>query len=354
MKDSVSAGDPPKGNTRASIRDVAARAGVSVGTVSNTLNRPHTVREAKRAAVEQAIAELNFIPNPHARSLNGSPAQTLGLIVLDIVSPFFMEVASAVESCASDREHMVLLASSENSERKEAQLIRMLDAQRVRGMLVTPALTGPVASGKKEVHGEVPAVYLDYIMGPNHCSVSVDHVAGAKMAVEHLLERGHRTFAFVGDANMLHQFAGRLQGVKEALAEAGLDPEECLTEIKTPGLGLGDGLLAGEILCRGDLPTGILCGNDMMAFGVSRALSAADVKVGDDVALIGYDDIEFSADWTVPLTSVRQPTEQLGRLATDLLLKHTAGDPDHHHRQIVLTPELIIRDSSTKSFANSR
>ncbi len=343
-------GEEAEQQPRPSIRDVAARAGVSVGTVSNTLNRPESVREGKRTAVERAIAELNFIPNPHARSLNGSPAQAIGLIVQDIVSPYFMEVANSVEQVASRNEHMVVLASSENRPSKERDLIRMLEAQRIRGMLITPAMADSPRKPKSSQVEPVPAVYVDYCMGEQHCSVSVDHVAGAKLAAQHLLDKGHRCLAFVGDSHALHQFAQRIQGIREALTEAGLDPEACLTEIKTPGLGMNDGLLAGEALLGTKLPTGILCGNDMMAFGVFRSLTAAGVRVGADVALIGYDDIDFAADWTVPLTSVRQPTAELGRMAAELLLEHTSGSKEHEHRQIVLEPELIVRASSSKEF----
>ena len=118
-------------------------------------------------------------------------------------------------------------------------------------------------------------------------------------------------------------------------------------EVNQEGLGIQDGVLAAERLLTGRLPTGIFCGNDMMAFGVYRGLNRAGVKVPDDVALVGYDDIDFAADWIVPLTSVRQPTDELGYLAAKLLLEHSAGDPAHVHRQIVLQPELIVRNSST-------
>lgn len=333
---------------RASIRDVAELAGVSIGTVSNTLNRPQTVRKPTREAVEKAIRDLNFTPNPHARVLSGSASQLIGLIVLDVRSPFFMEVAHAVEKVASMNDHVVVVASSENSEAKEQQLLKMLAAQQVRGVLLSPATAGPFPPTAPVAEAEVPTVYVDCHMGPDHCCVSVDHVAGARLATRHLLDLGHRQIAFVGDSTQLHQFDDRLTGVRQGLAERGLDPAESLIEIRPPGLGMQDGLLAGAELLDLGLPTGILCGNDMMAFGVYRALATAGVEVGKEVALIGYDDVDFAADWVLPLTSVRQPTSEMGQVAAQLLLEHTSGDPNHQHQQVVLRPELVIRESSGK------
>ncbi len=336
---------------RPSIRDVASLAGVSVGTVSNTLNKPETVRPNKREAVESAIAELGFVPNQQARILSGTSSNLIGLVVQDIVSPFFMGVAHAVERVAYDADLIVSLASSENSPEKERHILEILSAQQARGALVIPAAGGPdqhdrLNAGGREPARDVPTVFLDYDMGPDHCSVSVDHVAGAQIATKHLLDLGHRSFAFVGDPGMLHQFSGRLKGVKTALLEAGLDPKEALVQISPPALGMADGhLAADELLARG-LPSAVVCGNDLMAFGLYRGLTSAGIDVESEVALVGYDDIEFAADWVLPLTSVRQPTAELGKRAAELLLEHTSGDPEHRHRQIVLQPELIVRRSS--------
>ena len=165
--------------------------------------------------------------------------------------------------------------------------------------------------------------------------------------MQHLLDLGHERVAFVGGGRGLRQHVERAQGAREAILAAGLDPATALIEVTQDGLGIQDGVLAAAQLLSDKLPTGIFCGNDMMAFGVYRGLNRAGVKVPDDVALVGYDDIDFAADWVVPLTSVRQPTDQLGYLAAQLLLEHSAGDEAHVHRQTVLQPELIVRKSST-------
>jgi LacI family transcriptional regulator len=324
---------------------VARRAGVSKSTVSNALNRPEIVNERTRERIDRAIQELGFVPNTHARLLGGGPSQMLGLVVLDITSPFFMEAARAVERVASDANQVVILCNSESSPEKEQRLLRMLAAQDVRGILLTPA-TSEAVEARAGDGAPMPTVFLDFQGTADDCSVAVDDVAGARLATTHLLELGHRRFAFVGGPRDLRQFAQRALGMRETLREAGLDPALALREVTMPGFGIVDGVAAADELLTGQRPTAVFCGNDMMAFGVFRALTAAGIRVPDDVALVGYDDNDFAADWIVPLTSVRQPTNELGERAARLLLEHSAGDPRHAHQQIVLDPELIVRASS--------
>ena len=334
------------GGTPANINDVAALAGVSIGTVSNTINHPEMVRRHTREAVESAIRELGFVPNQQARVLTGVSSQVIGLVVLDVVSPFFMEAARAVERAASEAGYVVILCNSENAPDKEGRLLEMLAAQRVRGVLLTPASANGGLDPARLRSQRLPVVFLDYELSIDDCSVAVDDVYGARIAVQHLLDLGHERIAFVGGPSGLRQMAQRIQGARSAILEAGLDPAAALIEISTPGIGTRDGLLATDWLLAGSVPTAVLCGNDMMAFGVFRGLSRAGLRIPEDVALVGYDDIDFAADWVVPLTSVRQPTDELGYQAAQLLFEHSSGDAGHVHQQVVLQPELIVRRSS--------
>lgn len=328
------------------IQDVAALAGVSLGTVSHTINHPELVSARTRRAVERAIQKLGYVPNQQARVLTGVTSQVIGLIVLDVVSPFFMAAARAVERAAREAGHVVILCSSDNDPEREAQLLQILASQRVRGALLTPARDG-AGGWQQRGAGQLPLVFLDHKPAGDHCSVSVDDVAGARLAVQHLLALGHHRVAYVRGGHGLRQHVERAQGAREAIVAAGLDPASALVEVTQDGMGIQDGLLAAQELLAGDLPTGVFCANDMMAFGVYRGLTRAGVKVPEDVALVGYDDIDFAADWSVPLTSVRQPTDELGYLAAQLLFEHSTGDSAHVHRQTVLQPELIVRNSST-------
>lgn len=327
---------------RVRIMDVARVAGVSTGTVSNTLNHPERVTTATRTRVLQAVRELGFIPNQQARVLTGARNNTIGLVVVDLLSPFFMEIAHSVERAASEAGHVVIFCNSENERDRESDLLHLLSAQRVVGALLTPA--GGSTPGDEERHG-TPLVLIDFEDPAHPCSVRVDHVAGGRLAAEHLIGLGHERLAFVGGLPDLRQFEQRVEGIKAAMTEAGLDPRSLL-EVRSEGIGVESGEASAETLLKpAARPTGICCGNDMLAFGVYRGLARAGVRIPEDVALVGYDDVEFAANWIVPLTSVRQPTREMGRLAAQLLLEHAAGG-DHEHRRIVLRPELIVRRSS--------
>ncbi|HEY3549193.1 MAG TPA: LacI family DNA-binding transcriptional regulator [Propionicimonas sp.] len=334
--------EPPSGRPR--LKDVARLAGVSAGTVSHTLNHPDRVTGETRELVLEAIRQLGFVPNAHARALKSGANQVIGLVVLDIASPFFMQVARAVERCAREMGHVVILSSSDDDSERESALLRILAAQRVRGCLLTPA--GAAPSPAWFSRNRLPVVLLDHPGGSQDCSVAVDHVAGARLAVRHLLELGHRRVAFVGGPVGLRQMADRAQGARHAIIDAGQDPVRVLVEVMEPAFGIADGIDAAEQLLAGGLPSAVFCGNDMLAFGVYRRLRQEGLRVPEDVALVGYDDVDFAADWVVPLTSVRQPTDQLGYLAAQLLFEHVSGHPDHRHQQVMLHPELVVRRSS--------
>jgi LacI family transcriptional regulator len=329
---------------RSRLKDVAALAGVSAGTVSHTLNHPERVVPQTRRLVQDAIRQLGFVPNAHARALKGAASQVIGLVVLDIGSPFFMEVARAVERSARETGHVVILSNSDDDPKRESALLRILAEQRVRGCLLTPAETPPSRAWFSR--HRLPVVLLDYAGRESECWVAVDHVAGARLAVRHLLELGHSRVAFVSGPVALRQMVDRAEGARAAIVEAGLDPCKVLVEVIQEGFGIADGIAGADQLVAAGMPSAVFCGNDMLAFGVYRRLRRAGLRIPEDVALVGYDDVDFAADWSVPLTSVRQPADELGYLAAKLLFEHTSGQPDHRHRQIVLQPELVVRQSS--------
>lgn len=338
-------GGAARGGAAPTVRlsDVAAKAGVSLGTVSNVLNHPERVAAPTRELVLGAIDELGFVPNQSARVLTGATSNVIALVVLDVMSPFFMEAAHAVERLARETGHVVMLCNSQNDRDKEAELLSILGGQRVRGVVLVPA---PGEDDVAErIEGRLPVVLMDHEGVEDCCSVAVDDVAGAGLAVEHLLRLGHRRLGFVGGPRNLRQMSQRALGMRTALAAAGLDPGTALQETYIEsGMGIQAGMAAAEVMLLQGLPTGIMCGNDMLAFGVYRTLSRAGVRIPEDVALIGYDDIDVAADWIVPLTSVRQPTQEMGYRAAQLLLEDTS-DPNHVHQHVRLQPELVVRSS---------
>ncbi|MGD0066100.1 MAG: substrate-binding domain-containing protein [Streptosporangiaceae bacterium] len=329
----------------AGIKDVASLARVAVGTVSNVLNHPDLVRPLTRARVEAAMEELGFIPNGSARQLRAGRSRCLGLVVLDVTNPFFTEVARGVEDYAQAAGYAVILCNSDEADDKERQYLRVLEEQRVRGILITP-VHGRAPELRRIRDRGTPVVLLDRPGSAGQCSVAVDDRRGGEMAVAHLLSLGHTRIAVVNGPAAIRQCADRRRGAYRAVAAAGLDPAEVLTEVTVPAMNARAGAAAADELLGGKLTTAVFCANDMLALGLLRRLSQAGVTVPADIAVVGYDDIEFAADAAVPLTSVRQPKYQLGRAAAELLLDEADRATEHEHRRLEFKPELVVRASS--------
>jgi LacI family transcriptional regulator len=340
---------------RRSIRDVAELAGVSVGTVSNVLNKPSLVAEGTRTRVEDAIRSLGFVRNGSARQLRAGTSQAVGAIVLDISNPFFTDVARGVEDRLTEDDRILILASSDEQRSKEERYLRLLEEQGVQGVLVSPAEAD--LSWLDATRARGTAVVLIDRTSPttDMCSVSVDDIKGGELAAAHLVEMGHRRIAFVNGPSKIRQCADRRKGVRKALRAAGLPAASSLVEVivETQNADGGERAL-DELLDLPEPVTAIACVNDLTALGVLRGLMRRGIRVPEDVAVVGYDDVEFAAVLATPLTSVRQPRYQIGRAAADLLLDETRRDGTHRHRQIQFQPELIVRSSSQPRVARPR
>ncbi|GAA3134602.1 LacI family DNA-binding transcriptional regulator [Planomonospora alba] len=331
--------------TTVSIREVAARAGVSPGTVSNVLNRPGKVAAATRERVEEAIRELGFVRHGSASTLRAGHSRTLGLSVIDIGNPFFTDVAAGVEDMASGRGYAVILGNSAGSRAKEERNLRVLAEQRVRGVLITPTDEDLTRLDRLRERG-TRLVLVDHpAHRPDQCAVAVDDVAGGRAAVAHLLAGGARRVAYVTGPLTIRQCRERRQGALEALEAAGLAPDRLQVAETTAMTARAGEKAAADLLAEG-LPDAVFCANDLLALGVLRTLLQAGVRVPDDVALMGYDDIDFAAASAVSLSSMRQPTYQLGRIATELLLDECENPGAHAHQHIMFQPELVAREST--------
>jgi LacI family transcriptional regulator len=331
----------------ASIRDVASRAGVSVGTVSNVLNRPGQVGERTRDRVLTAIEELGFVRNESARQLRAGSSRTVGLVVLDISNPFFTDVARGVEEAANAAGLAVILCNSDDRPAKEAAHLDVLAEQRVQGVLITPTAELSPALDVLRSRG-VPVVLVDRrATGPDQCAVAVDDVLGGRLAADHLLERGHRRIAFVGGSSGLPQVHERHEGVELAVLEAS-GSDDALTVLSPEKLTVAGGREAAEQIIgmpAARRPTAAVCANDLIALGMLQEMVRHGVRVPDDFAIVGYDDIDFASAAAVPLSSVRKPRHELGRRAAELLLDEARG-VDHLHQQLLFEPQLVVRESS--------
>ena len=330
-----------------SIREVAKRAGVSLGTVSNVLNRPEIVAEETRRRVQLVIEEIGFVPNGSARQLRAGRSQHIGLVVLDVANPFFTEVARGVEDLANQAGYVVILCNSDDSVEKESHYLHVLEEQRTQGVLITPVQSDASYLQRFRQRG-IAVVLLDR---PSRikdlCSVSVDDVRGGELAAAHLLEQGHERIGFVHGPLSIRQCADRRRGVLRAVRAAGLDPDRVLVDITTPAQSARDGEESVErILSARIQPTAVFCANDLLALGLMRGLIKRGISIPGDIALVGYDDVEFASVLSTPLTSIRQPKYELGRAAAELLFDEASHPTSHQHKHIVYQPELIVRESS--------
>ncbi|HEY4266811.1 MAG TPA: LacI family DNA-binding transcriptional regulator [Galbitalea sp.] len=330
----------------ANVKDVAALARVSIGTVSNVLNRPEIVSPDTVDRVQQAIDKLGFVRNDAARQLKAGRSNTIGLVVLDVRNPFFTDLARGAQDAATEAGLSVLLGDSGRSSQREKAYLDLFEEQRVHGVLVSPLSdVGRRLEGLRR--RGIPAVLVDRsATGSGFSSVSVDDVAGGRLAVEHLIAIGRRRIAYLAGSFDFSQVTDRLRGAQEAVAA---HPGVSLEVVDIDGLTVLAGYAAGEALAArpaAERPDGVFTANDLIAVGVLQALVMySNISVPGDIALVGYDDIDFAETAVVPLTSVRQPSELLGKTAVELLLDE-ARDPSREPRQIVFQPELVIRAST--------
>lgn len=332
-----------------SIRDVAARAGVSVGTVSNVLNHPTKVSGPSAERVIAAIAELGFVRNDAARQLRAGSSKTVGLIVLDVRNPFFTDLARGAEDRAADAGLSVILGNSDENSGRESTYLDLFEEQRVLGVLISPF--GDVTARLERLRERgTPAVLVDRSSGDSpFSSVSVDDVAGGRLAVEHLLAQGRRRLAFVGGPFEIRQVADRFAGAQRAVET---QPDATLERIELPALSVLAGREAGAAIvarAHADRPEAIFAANDLVAMGVLQALlmqGASGIRVPADIAIIGYDDIDFASAAVVPLSSIRQPSTLIGQTAIEILMEE-ADDRSLPPRNVVFQPELVVRESTS-------
>ncbi|MGW0364027.1 LacI family DNA-binding transcriptional regulator [Streptomyces sp. NPDC002990] len=331
------------------IKDVARQAGVSVGTVSNVLNRPERVSSEVRARVHAAIDLLGYVRSESARQLRAGRSRMLGLLVMDTGNPFFAVLAQGTERVAVEAGLGVMVCNSAESASAEQAYLSLFVEQRLRGVLFAPvASDGEPWEALRRAN--IPFVIVDRAVDARTaCSVAADDVLGGKLAGRHLLAAGHRRIAYVRGSGDLQQVRDRREGLVRAVEESGLGAD-AIVDIPAEKLDVGAGRDAGaRLIGLSPRPTAVFCANDLLALGVMQTAFDAGVRVPDDLAVVGYDDIEFAEASLIPLTSVRHPAAEIGRLAARLLLqKLEPSDPehDHQHTGIVLQPELVVRRSS--------
>ena len=329
------------------LSEVARLAGVSVGTVSNYFNHPERVSPEAMERVRAAIAEVGYVRNDAARQLRLGHSRSIGLIVLDVGNPFFTNVARGAEDAAEELGFTVILGNSDETADREANYLNLFERQRVRGVLVSPIADVTLRLADLRRHG-IESVLVDRAGVPTS-SVSIDHEAGGYAAVRHLLDGGRRRIVYLTGPVAVRQSVDRLAGARRAIAEV---PGARIDEVVLTEATLAEGHAYGRSireLPEHNRPDGVFALNDAVGLGVLQVSAASEspgLSVPGELAVVGYDDIDFAGAALVPLTSVRHPSRQLGRTAIELLMERLA-DPTGPPRHVVFEPELIVRRSSS-------
>ncbi|MBB2940730.1 LacI family transcriptional regulator [Actinoplanes lutulentus] len=334
---------------RATIRDVARVAGVSDGTVSNTLNRPHLVNAETRERVQQAMAAVGYVPNAAARALRVGRSRTIGLVVLDFGNPFFAEVAAGAEQAATDAgADVALFNTGIGRHARESRLLHRLAERRLDGLIITPNDVDDPLLAVIEERGTPVVVLAREVPSRRRSAVRSDDVLGGELAARHLLENGHRHLAYAG-----WRHDERYIGAVHATGAAGAR----LTWIGTASDGFADGLAAGERLTAlpaEDRPSAVFCANDLIATGLVQSVTHRGLRIPSDLAVVGFDDTELaSAACAVGLTSVHQPAAEIGRAAVRLVLDEM-NNPGRVAQDVVFAPELVVRESTGPIVSASR
>lgn len=332
----------------ATIRDVARLARVSAGTVSNVLNRPSYVREATREKVLAAIHQLDFVPNQGSRQFRPGRVRTLGLAVANLDNPFFVDVALGAEERCKELGVGVVICNSGYDPVREQQNLDLLVQSRVQGIIIAPVDERSPRLKMLRDRG-VPMIFVDRVGDGRECwSVVVDDFEGGQLGARHLVDEGHRLIAFLGHPEKSLKARTRLAGARSVVQHA---PGVALELIEAESWTIDAGNAAARRLVErapDRRPTAVFCANDMLAIGLEHQLLRDGIRVPQDVAIVGYDDLAWASVSSVPLTTVSQPRNGLGRTAVDmimdLLIRTTSTVPLSNH--VVLRPELVRRESA--------
>ena len=300
--------------------------------------------EATRARVRSAIDELGFVRNESARRLRQGHSRTLGVVVEDVANPYFTDVAKGAEAAMNADGFDAVLCTSDGRPGKEQRCLDFLEEQRVSGVLIMPVDLRSDRIARLREHG-MSVVLLDRRDSTaDACSARVDHAAGGEIAVGHLLGLGHRRIALVTAAAEPEPCRERRNGAERALRQV---TDASMTVLPQPALTATAGRdAAHRLLELTPTPSAVFCANDLLAIGVINELTRLAVKVPAEMAVIGYDDIELAATAAIPLTTVRQPRHALGWAAAEMAIAETTDGEEHDHQHMILTPDLVIREST--------
>ncbi|CAL9645252.1 Ribose operon repressor [Streptomyces sp. enrichment culture] len=351
-----SGGTETDGQRRSTVSDVARRAGVSTATVSRVLNRNYPVAAATRERVEKAIRELGYVVNAHARALAGMSGRTVGIIVNDVVDPFYAYIARGVEREASRGDRLCLVCCTQGDPQRELAFVELMHERRadavivVGGSVADRAYTAELARRARELDADGSKLVLcgRPPLGERVPTVSVeyDNEGGAFALTDHLLTQGHERILYLGGPPGLSTTRDRLAGHRRALELRGIEPDPQLEQPGAFSRTFGSRRMA-ELLAQKVRFTAVFAANDIVAAGAAQALEEAGLRVPQDISLVGYDDVPVAQEMRPRLTTVHVPLEELGRQAVRIALGDEDADAWRETATGVvrLGTHIVVRDS---------
>jgi LacI family transcriptional regulator len=326
------------------IQDVADHAGVSRATVSRVLNNNPRVADELRERVLASVQALGYQPNRAARRLRANSSDVLGLIIPDIENPLFISIVRGVEDAAYEHQMNVVLCNTDDNPDKQRNYLEVLQAERVAGFIIVPNHEDDGGILNKVRQSGTPIVLLDRLVSDfSTDAVKADNLHGAHVAIQHLVNLGHRRIAFIAGLQYITPGQERLQGYVAAMQAAGREIDPALIMVGDFKLESGYELTR-QLMTSSNPPDAIFAANGLMTMGALRALHEMSIQIPGDVALVGFDDMPWAADLNPPLTVVAQPAYDLGQQAVQLLLRRI-NQPDASYSVVTLQPRLIVRES---------
>ncbi len=326
------------------IKDIAKKAGVAPSVVSRALNNKYGVKNSTKELILSLAQEMNYYPNTAARSLVTRKTETIGIVMADISEPFYSQIIKGMEYIANQTGYTLLFSNSYESIEHNRVLNKMINAERVDGLVIVGSNIHERNFSLTLFEQEIPFVLVERnFTDPRVNCIWVDNIEGAYLAAKYLIEKGHRKIAHIA-GNLYYQVTlDRIEGYKKALREGKINYSEELVVsgnyVCESGYEITKDILKHHPQC-----TAIFVASDTMAYGALQAIAEAGLAVPDDIAVIGFDDLEFSGLTNPPLTTIHQPRYEMGQKSLELLVS-LLRDKKENGVKICLNPELVVRRS---------
>jgi DNA-binding LacI/PurR family transcriptional regulator len=336
---------------KTTIEDVAKKAGVSIGTVSAVINAKNTVKPATRDHILKIMKEMNFRPKGMARNLkNNLQEKSIGIIIKDLNYPFYTSIASGVNEYASEKGYSVIVSSSDNNHESEKKFSHLFSTKDIKGVIIAP-----IVEGESEIEHlfklkmiNYPFVLLEDVKGIQANVVAVDNIKAIKKAVKYLIENGHSKIVhFAGPPQSSHT-QERIEGFRHAFSESTLvfNKEMIVSIGSHQEVSYKKTIEYFNKRSRSNYPTAIVCFNDLQALTVMTALKDLQIKVPEDISIIGNDDVSYAKIYPVPLTTIRAPQNEIGKKAAEILIRNIESSTLLPTERIIFDTEFIIREST--------